>query len=177
MQTLKGSILIQLLLLQFFAFGQSKENTVNVLQIKNKIYYKETNELYGDSISVARQDVCYDNPNIFDDESCHRLIIIFLDTAKAKSLSVIDVARDTAIIGCYYSRSGALYSFDSKNNIIGQIRIDSWDLDGIQLDLKIEILFETLDFRGTVITKETVVYEGQQNFVNSKKSSDHIPDR
>ena len=170
MQALNGLILIQILLLQFQAFGQSNGSPINVLQIENKKYFKETNEFYSDKAFIVKQDVCYGDPNIFDDISCHQLTITFLDTLKAKSLRVLDIANDTTIIRCQYGEKKFSYFFDTTKTIFGQIRIVSWEMDKIQLELMIKVLYETSDFKGTIISKKTITYEGQRYFIKSRKS-------
>jgi len=138
--------------LSLCSFGQ----IVDVLQLKSKRHFKEKNEFYKDSAMYILCEVCYNNPNVIDEEYCSSITLTIKDTMKFKTAKIFDIERDTAIISCSYNRLSVWNWNDVKNKISGTIQLVSLTNNTIKLLLNI-----------TVKTKEEYSYQGQRAFLKS----------
>lgn len=139
--------------LSLCSFGQ----TVDVLQLKNKRYFKEKDEFYKDSSIYILCEVCYNNPNVLDEEYCRSITLTIKDTSKFRTAKTIDIEKDTAIISCSYNRLSVWNWNGVKNKIKGQLQITSITDKKIKLDLDI-----------TVKAKEEYKYKGRRTFLKVK---------
>lgn len=89
------SILSFLLCVSFFT-GLSQ--SIDILKLKNKLYYKERDLFIRDSIFYIICEICHDRPNYMDDEFCHSLNLTIIDASKFISGKTYDLENDTAII-------------------------------------------------------------------------------
>lgn len=141
-----------LLQLSLCSFGQ----TVDVLQLKNKRHFTEKDEFYKDGSMYILCEVCYNNPNVIDEEYCRSITLTIKDTLKFRNAKTLDIEKDSAIISCSYNRLSVWNWNDVKNKISGFIQLISMTDKVIKLDLNI-----------TVKAKEEYRYKGQRRFLKS----------
>ena len=121
----------------------------NVLTYKNRLYFHEKSTITNDSISKFYQLVCYDKPNVLDEEFCYDLTLIFPDTIVIKAKKSLNFSIDTAIIKSKYVLS-SVWNWSSENNkVAGRIKILNWNRNEVKLKETI-IVF---DFRRKQIKK------------------------
>jgi len=141
-----------LLHLNLCSFGQ----TVDVLHLRSKRHFTEKDEFYKDSSITIVYEVCYDNPNVIDEEYCRSITFTIKDTLKFRNAKTLDIEKDTAIISCSYNRLSVWNWNDVKNKVSGYIQIISMTDNEIKLDLNI-----------TVRAKEEYRYKGKRTFLKS----------
>jgi len=132
----------------------------NILTYKNKHHYSEENVIMIDSSFKLIQSVCYNKPDIIDEEFCHNLKLTFLDTAMAKAKQTLDLEVDTNIVKAEYGIF-SIWNWENENNqVSGQIEITY--LDTNQAILTEDII--VTDHRRT----ETKVFKGTRTFTRSE---------
>jgi hypothetical protein len=141
--------------------------TTEVLQLGEKKYYSEKDSLSRDSLLNLVQEICYDEPEVIDEEHCFYLKLSILDTTKARQLRLLNVSRDTSIINClFYIRSvwSPMWNIlgDRKATITGTVKIVSWTTNSITADLHLRIK----DYRRS--KTYLYIYKGQRIFIASK---------
>jgi hypothetical protein len=141
-----------LLQLSLCSFGQ----TVDVLQLRSKRHFTEKDEFYKDSSINILCEVCYNNPNVIDEEYCRSITFTINDTLKFRNSKILDIEKDTAIIICSYNRLSVWNWNEVKNKITGYIQIISMTDNEIKLDLNI-----------IVRAKEEYRYKGKRTFLKS----------
>ena len=150
-------IMVSLFLLQLnlCSFGQ----TVDVLQLKSKVHFTEKDEFYQDTSLYILCEVCYNNPNVIDEEYCRSITLTVKDTLKFRTVQTFDLEKDTAIISCSYNRFSVWNWNEVKNKISGNIQVISRTANSIKLQLNI-----------TVKAKEEYRYIGRRTFYFRAKS-------
>lgn len=111
----------------------------NVLTYKHRKFYNEKSIIKNDTPFTLNQNVCYNRPDIIDEEFCYDLTLIFLDTALAKTKKILNLATDTLILKSQYGRFSVWDWEEENNKVSGQIEIISWDKTTVTLKEKIFI--------------------------------------
>jgi len=152
--TLKLKILIAIIFCANISFGQKTE----VLQLNKQLYFKEYNTFSNDSVCTLVQAVCYDAPDVDDEEHCNVLTIIIKDSAKFKKLKSFDLIKNKLLVNCRYKRESMWNLKYKKTKITGHINLVSWSSDSIVLNLDIVVLDIEAD--------QTYIYKGDRTFLN-----------
>lgn len=127
--------------------------TGNLLTYKHRIYFHEENELVHDSIFLLRQRVCYNRPQVIDEEHCYELQLTFTDTLAAKTKKLLDLATDTALVKASYGLFSVWSWGGDDNPVSGTIQILRWRKDCVVLRERVYVYDrykqEKKSFRGT----------------------------
>ncbi len=158
---LKVKILIATIFFARISFGQKTE----VLQLNKQLYFTEYNTISNDSAYILVQAVCYDAPNIDDEEHCNVLTITIKDSAKFKKIKSIDLVKNKLLITCKYKRESIWNQKYKKTKITGHINLLSWSSDSIVLNLDIAVL----DIEGD----QTYIYKGERTFLKPVIANKH----
>lgn len=129
----------------------------NLLTYKNKKYYTENSIITKHATFELYQHVCYNRPNMIDDEFCYYLKLNFVDTSAAKAKKIINIQTDTSIIHVKYGIVSIWNWEDENNQLSGKIEILKWDKDEVILQENIKVV----DFR----RKETKKFVGKRTYL------------
>lgn len=113
------------------SFGQT-----NILKLKDQKYYTERNIILNDSVFTLSQNVCYDMPEVVDEEGCYWLKLTFLDTFYVRRKKIIDLSTCPLVKG-EYGLDGQII-LEPKSKVIGQIEILKWESESIRIKENIE---------------------------------------
>lgn len=144
----------------------------NLLTYKRKQYYSESSVISRDSVLTLYQNVCFNIPNMMDEEFCHTLKLSFTDTLAAKTKKVLDLEKDTALVKAQYSRF-SVWNWDSENNQLkGRVEILTWDSSGILLKEKVMVYDyrrkTTRRFTGTRLFTRPARHAVAEEYTNDK---------
>jgi hypothetical protein len=130
--------------------------TIKVLSLKHKKYFKEKDQFNSDSTLYILCEVCYNKPGWIDDEYCQSLTITVKDKQAFYNATILDIEKDTLILSCSYNRL-SVWNWDGpKNTMSGKIKIISFTEDMIKLDIDVLISAkEKYLYKGTRIFKRT----------------------
>lgn len=133
----------------------------NVLTYKNRTHYLEQSSISSDTTFQLTQSICYNEPQVIDEEYCYTLKLTFLDTFTAKTKRILDLETDTTIVKAEYGKF-SVWNWSSENNHVkGTIEITFWDSNKVTL---MENLVAT-DFR----RKEKIKFKGTRSFTRNKE--------
>lgn len=133
----------------------------NVLNYKHRRFYKEKSTITNDTPFKLYQRVCYNRPGVVDEEFCHCVTFIFLDTAAAKAKKTLNLDTDTLIVTANYGISSVWNWGEESNKLSGQIEVLKWDKDEITLMENMK----TFDNQ----KKKTKRFKGTRTFIRQKE--------
>ncbi len=151
--SLKVKICISFVFFVNICFGQKTD----VLQLNKQLYYTEHNTILNDNACTLVQAVCYDAPNVYDEEHCNVLTITIKDLAKFRKLKSFDLIKNKLLVNCRYKRESMWNLKYKKTKITGHINLLSWSSDSIVLALDIVVL----EIEGD----QTYIYKGERTFL------------
>lgn len=132
-------------------------STSNVLLYKKQKYYTENNIISSKEMGKIHQRVCYNNPQIKDEEHCHELSFTIKNIESALQKKIINIETDTDIVKCEYSVFST-WNWDNENNkVSGTFEILKWTKDEIELNENIIIN----DYR----RKTVKTFKGKRTFI------------
>jgi hypothetical protein len=127
-----------------------------LLTYRHKKYYNEDSIITSDTTFKLYQNVCYNRPEVIDEEGCYDLTLTFLDTTAAKTKKNLNLATDTLIVKSRYGISSIWNWQEENNKVTGQIEIIAWDRNAVTIK---ENIFVS-DYR----RKQTKKYKGRRTF-------------
>jgi|GEM_PF-4998689 len=159
LQFKKTYILSLFIALAPYTFGQTKGDTIRVLELKEKNNYKEINKFWSKADFTALQEVAYNEPTMIDEEFTQVLLINFLQEPKMLDKRLIDIESDTASIQCSFRRLSVWNWSGTRNSIAGKIRIVSITRRTIELEFDLIV---------TEPSRNIYIYKGKRKFKKSK---------
>ncbi|GAO43217.1 hypothetical protein FPE01S_02_03210 [Flavihumibacter petaseus NBRC 106054] len=129
-----------LFLLPFFTQGQSQDKVIDIFQLKQTSFFKETNSFKSDSTFTIRQKVFYNEPYKKDEEYSHLLTITIFDNSKLDSTNTFNLEKDASAITCSYDKSSVWNWHAEKTSISGQVTIISKTAKKAKLKFEITVL-------------------------------------
>ena len=149
----------------FFSFsaltaaGQNKNDTIQVLELRELKNYSEGNFFWGDSGITLRQETTFNDPKLIDEEFTQLLTMRLSPAINLTAGKTFDLIRDSALIKCTYDRLSVWNWSEKKTSIVGQITVLSTTKRKIELRLDITV---------TEMNKGVHVYSGTRLFKKSK---------
>lgn len=137
-----------------------KSQPINVLRLKDQDHYSEKNILFLKYPTTLTQEICYNKPNVIDEEYCMILALTIIDTAKAMQLQWLNL-RDTSAIKCVFDWQSVWQWQDRETSISGRVKIISLTNDSIEVEFDIEVF----DYN----FKRTYIYNKKRAFLKRKK--------
>ena len=136
-------------------FGQP----INVLQEKFEKYFIERDSFKLDSKFELKSEVCYNDPDIIDEEFCETLSFEIKDKSGFHKDAILDIEKDSLIISSdYYVYSPWIWG--KERELSGKVKVISITKKEIVLDLDILVLVEK---------SVSYLYKGRIIFYKSKK--------
>ncbi len=136
-----------------FTLGQP----VDMLQLKNDKLYSEENLFNSDSLLIIVSRICFDIPEMDDEEYCQRVYFKIKKSENFKSGSLLNL-EDTLTLKTYYTKIGA-WLFENQSKFKGTIKVISVTKDEIVLDM------DFINFAD----KKKYIYKGVRSFKKSKQ--------
>lgn len=153
---MRNLIIVFLLFASFFNCDAQK----NILKLKHKPFYKESNILEIDSVTTLKHIVTFDKPHVIDESYSYILSFKIPNTSLAKVRKLINISQDTNIIEVNYDIA-SVWNWETEDVITsGTIEILNWETDRITLIENIIIQ----DIR----TKEKVKFKGKRTFLRKE---------
>jgi hypothetical protein len=159
LQFKKNLILTTFVALTMVTLGQSRADTIEVLELRQVKNHFERNRFWSDSIITLRQQVTFNDPGIIDEEFTQLLTIKLFQQINKTDRKVFDVVKDSSLISCSYDRLSVWNWSEKKTVRTGQVRVISAGKRAVVLKLDL-----TVHEPG----KGTYIYRGVRKFTKTK---------
>jgi len=153
-------MLLFLFVIPVLSYGQSSVlTTTDVLKLKHKKYYRETDSFEISNIATFTQNICYDDTRSNDEEFCYTFLI-YIHNAQFVPDQTFDIERDSVVIQCFYSCNSILNWSQGKTKISGTVKIISISSVEIKLQESIVVFDERKN--------KEILYEGIRTFYKTQ---------
>ena len=129
-------ILISFIFLTIACTGQ----TVEAFNLKNENFYSEYNTFSFDSLITIKQQVCYDAPNMDDEEYCINFFLKFNNQFDPQKTKTLDLNKDTSLVKCVFNIRDPWGRDQRPIRFSGLITILSWTTKSIKLEFNTTVL-------------------------------------
>ncbi|MBK5273144.1 MAG: hypothetical protein JJE22_19255 [Bacteroidia bacterium] len=134
------------------------QRTIDVLSLKEQIFFIEKNVFTTDSLLNIKQRVCFDQPQSADDEYCYTLLLNFNKLSKKSVSKIFGLEKDTLFLTCsFLTESSWKRLTKNRVKISGTITILSWANESIRIRFNCKLIDEKY--------KTTYEYIGERTFV------------
>ena len=136
-------------------FGQSKTETIEVLQLKHKKYYRETIDTEKDSSLKIGLTVSYNEPKTMDEEYSRTLVILLKEPLTPGTSKTYDIVNDTLVLNCTYRFLSVWdWADQSKRPVTGKVTFRENENGTIDMNLNMIV--------SDRLYKENLVYRGHR---------------